>query len=132
MKPVVAYRHKLSWRIGRRLPSARRAMTVAVSTILVVAGFALLMIAIVVLSRRDTVSVGHVVATSTGEGAAHGVPAALVRLADARVVRIQTPDVAGCRNGDRLQVRETRVFLSRSQWLVRTRAAGRCHPFSQQ
>ena len=132
MKPVVAYRHKLSWRIGRRLSSARRAMTVAVSTILVVAGLALLMIAIVVLSRRDTVSVGHVVATNTGESAAHGVPAALVRLADARVVRIPTPDVAGCRNGDRLQVRETRVFLLRSQWLVRARAVGRCHPFPQQ
>ncbi|MDY6924061.1 MAG: hypothetical protein SWI22_08895 [Pseudomonadota bacterium] len=129
MKPVVAYRHKLSWRIWRAWFLAKQAVTQAAPLVLAGLCMVLILASGFILSLREEVRLGHIVATGEFTEGGEVTAVVLVRLSDSgKVVRVESPTLAGCLEGDLLIVRETRSVGRRGQGYSRlwSRPEGTC------
>ena len=113
MRPVVAYRHKLRWKLWRVWQAMRRwvgqlaswTMLVGIVVIALAVSAAMVFGPILVAPRRYEDSIGRVVATGPVNGARQA-PFALIRVG-ADVVRFETPSLADCQVGDYVDVRKT-------------------------
>ena len=131
MKPVVAYRHKLSWRVWRAWSFALHAMARAAPLVLAGLCGVLALAACVALFLREEIRHGHVLATGTLTRTGGATAVALVKLSDSgKVVRLESPLLTGCQKGDRIKIRETRFVHRGGHTRLRARPAGGCsRPF---
>ena len=129
MKPVVAYRHKLSWRLWRAWCVARTAVHAVAPFVLAGLAVALVLLAAIALTLREVVRPGEVVATGEINADGRTTAVVLVRLSDSgKVVRLESPMLSDCREGDRIKVRETRSIGRRGGYTrLRSRPAEGCN-----
>jgi hypothetical protein len=127
MKPVVAYRHKLSWRLWWAWSAARSAVLKVAPLVLLGIGLVLLIAAGFAMSLREVIRPGQVLATGQVITASQPIPVAVVRLDSGIVVRLESPMLADCRHGDRIRVIETRIIgRGHSYTRLKSRPAGGC------
>lgn len=136
MKPVVAYRHKLRWKLWRVWQALRLATGRGAS--LVVLGFFVAAVAAGTMAitlgwqflppYQYEDGVGRVVATGPVRATRGSQPIALVRIGS-DVVRFEGSSLAGCQIGHYIDVRRTfttRNRRRRQPWLLRTEPMSSC------
>ena len=135
MKPVVAYRHKLGWKLWRLWQAVRQQaasiLGAVISFLILAVGLALTIGAYAGLRylapRHQEHRTGEVVATGPVRASEDSTPIALVRVG-AEVFRFEMQTMAGCRIGDHVDVRQTYRAGRGGPRLVRTELVSGCRP----
>ena len=136
MRPVVAYRHKLRWKLWRLWSTVWSAIRAFGSmAIAVIAGLlAVIGILAITIGHRFLPPyhhedlVGRVVAIGPVRAGPNSRPIALVRIG-ADVARFEGPEIGSCRVGDYINVRNTYSRRGRGlPDLLRTEPTSDCRP----